>query len=189
MTVEPGIFPPRFTFSTKILLDHLKTVDLQNKTLLELGCGSGIISLYAASKGARVTASDINVLATESLARNASFNHLDIKILHADLFDDIKVMSFDYIIINPPFYPKDPENVEEMAWFCGAGFDYFHKLFAQIPPYLDSGDSLIILSEDCELERIRMIAAQNGIVLETILEKRKWLETNYVFKLRSGQSQ
>ena len=53
ITISPGVFPPQYTFSTKILLKFLETLNLQGKTFLELGCGSGIISLYAAKKGGR----------------------------------------------------------------------------------------------------------------------------------------
>ena len=42
--VMPEVFPPHYTLSTKILLQFIKQLDLENKTLLELGCGSGIIS-------------------------------------------------------------------------------------------------------------------------------------------------
>ena len=65
------MFPPHYTISTKILLDYISNLDLKNKTLLELGCGSGIISLFAASKGALVTASDINKKALKALENSA----------------------------------------------------------------------------------------------------------------------
>lgn len=48
--VHSDVFPPHLTFSTKILLDFIKPLELKNKTFLELGCGSGIISLLAAKK-------------------------------------------------------------------------------------------------------------------------------------------
>ena len=54
--VMPDVFPPHYTLSTKILLDFIKKLDLKDQTLLELGCGSGILALYAAKKGAKVTA-------------------------------------------------------------------------------------------------------------------------------------
>ncbi|WP_317163861.1 class I SAM-dependent methyltransferase [Flavobacterium phycosphaerae] len=48
--IHPDVFPPQLTLSTKILLDFIKESELKNKTFLELGCGSGIISLLAAKK-------------------------------------------------------------------------------------------------------------------------------------------
>lgn len=51
--VHPDVFPPHLTLSTKILLDFISEIKLTQKTFLELGCGSGIISLYASQKGAK----------------------------------------------------------------------------------------------------------------------------------------
>lgn len=43
--MHPEVFPPHYTISTKILLDFIDGLDIDKKSLLELGCGSGIISL------------------------------------------------------------------------------------------------------------------------------------------------
>ena len=56
--VHQEVFPPHLTLSTKILLDFIVELDLKNKAFLELGCGSGIISLLASRKGAFVTATE-----------------------------------------------------------------------------------------------------------------------------------
>ena len=117
--VHPEIFPPQFTLSTKLLLKFIKPLDFTNKKVLELGCGSGIISLYCAKKGAEVTASDINKKALESLKLSSKNNNLNINIVYSDLFENIVQNTYDYIIINPPYYPKTPTNNKEKAWYCG----------------------------------------------------------------------
>ena len=43
-------------------------------SVLEIGCGSGIISLHLAQRGNEVTAVDINPKAVEATKFNASFN-------------------------------------------------------------------------------------------------------------------
>src|SRR6218665_2258260 len=58
--IHPGVFHPGLFFSTKLLLEYLKGQPIQEKHLLELGAGSGLISVVAAKRGARVTGSDIN---------------------------------------------------------------------------------------------------------------------------------
>ena len=73
--IHPDVFPPQLTLSTKILLDYISDINLKEKTFLELGCGSGIISLFANKKGAKVTASDINKTALEYLEK-ASIKYL-----------------------------------------------------------------------------------------------------------------
>jgi release factor glutamine methyltransferase len=57
---RPGVFHPAFFFSTKLLLKHIEMMECTDKTFLELGAGTGLIAIYAATRGARVTASDIS---------------------------------------------------------------------------------------------------------------------------------
>lgn len=184
--VHPDVFPPQLTLSTKILLEFIKELEFKDKSFLELGCGSGIISLLAAKKGANVSASDVNQTALAFLETNASKNSLKLKIIYSDLFDNLKNQTFDYIIINPPYYPKKPNNIKEHAWFCGENFDYFEKLFVQLTIYLASGNCYMILSQDCEIEKIKAIAFRNAMTFELVFEKKSLVETNYLFRILSS---
>lgn len=184
VTIHPDVFPPQMTFSTKILLDFIDELDLENKTFLELGCGSGIISLLAEKKNAFTIASDINQTALRYLESNALKNNLKVQIVYSDLFDQIEG-SYDYIIINPPYYPKKPQNVKEQAWFCGENFEYFEKLFSQLPSFLSTATQCyMILSQDCDLKKIKAIAFENAMTFELVLEKKELVETNYIFRLQ-----
>ncbi|MBC2843622.1 methyltransferase [Winogradskyella flava] len=180
--VMPEVFPPHYTLSTKILLDYIKPLNLKDKTVLELGCGSGIIGLFAASKGAEVIASDINEVAIKTLKQSASKNKLDITIIKSDLFEQIFKDDFDYVIINPPYYPKTPKSVKERAWFCGENFEYFKILFKQLSMRKDHY-ILMILSQDCDIDKIRTIATHNN--LEFILEQERMAlaERNFIFRI------
>lgn len=184
--VHPDVFPPHLTLSTNILLAFVKNLDLQNKTFLELGCGSGIISLIAAKKGANVTASDVNQIALDFLETNTSKNKLKLIIIYSDLFDNLENETFDYIIINPPYYSKTPKNIQERAWFCGENFEYFEKLFVQLPNYLTASNCYMILSQDCEIEKIKAIALRNAMTFKLVLEKKELVETNFLFKISSS---
>jgi len=180
--VHPDVFPPHLTLSTKILLDFIKPLQLTNKSFLELGCGSGIISILAAKKQANVISTDINTTALSFLKEAAQKNQVALSIIESDLFENLNGYTFDYIIINPPYYPKKPKNTKEKAWFCGENFEYFEQLFKQINTKVTYQNAYMILSEDCEIDKIKDIALKNKITLETVLEKKVLSEKNYIFK-------
>ena len=181
--VEPTVFPPFLTISTKLLLQFIETLPLGEKKLLELGCGCGVISILAAKNGAAVTAIDINATALDALRSNALDNAVSIEILHSDLFGNLRGKTFDYIIINPPYYPKSPQSMADNAWFCGENFEYFERLFSQLPAFLPDTETYLILSEDCELAKIKAIAHKSGMAFELVQEKKVVAETNYIFQI------
>ena len=184
VVVHPEVFPPHLTLSTKILLDYISELNLQNKTFLELGCGSGIIALFAAQKGAKVTASDLNKTALNYLQNASEKNNLKVKTVYSNLFDELPNKHFDYILINPPYYPKNPKNTKEEAWFCGEDFQYFKKLFQQLPNYLsENNKTLMILSEDCQIAKIKAIATHNNLILKEVFTIKKVGETNFIFQI------
>src|SRR4029079_8362350 len=80
LEIPPQVFHPGFFFSTKLLLNFLIRFELQGKRFLEPGCGSGLISIYAAKKGARVTSTDINPIAVKYLEKNAANNRVELKV-------------------------------------------------------------------------------------------------------------
>lgn len=183
--ISSQVFPPHFTISTKILLEYIKPLNITGKTFLELGCGSGIISLFAASKGAQVTASDINKVAIDALKVASIKNKLNIEVLYSDLFESLAEQQFDYIIINPPYYPKAPQNDKERAWFCGENFEYFEKLFVQLQKHI-APNTWMILSENCEIEHIKQLAKNNRLSFQLISQKSVVKEKNYIFSIQQS---
>ncbi|MGE5431315.1 MAG: methyltransferase [Syntrophomonadaceae bacterium] len=182
--ISPGVFHPGLFFSTKILLDHLNNLDLKGKKVLELGAGSGLISITAASKGAISTASEISKTALDDLRVNSGLNHLPVKIIQSDLFAGIPDTDFDLIIINPPYFHLDPSKESKYAWYCGSGFQYFRKLFPQLKRFKNCSVIIdMILSEDCEIERIKEIASESDIVLKKVKEVTNWFEENYIYEI------
>jgi release factor glutamine methyltransferase len=55
-----GVFHPGLFFSSGVLADHIERSELLGRRVLDVGCGSGLLSLAAARAGAIVTAIDIN---------------------------------------------------------------------------------------------------------------------------------
>ena len=189
--VPAGVFHPGVFFSSPIFISFLESMDLHGKKVLDMGTGSGILALFCAKKGAIVTAIDINPLAVETARDNAKANDLQLALLESDLFDQLAPQVFDFILINPPYYPRSPQTFAEHAFFAGENLEYFEKLFAQLPDYLVSKaapeaknqrttDIWLILSEDCHFFGIQEIAARNGFHLYSVFEKKHWGERFFV---------
>ncbi len=182
--IEPGVFHPGFFFSTKFLLNFLMSFPLKSKTLLELGAGSGFISLHASRAGAHVTASDISLQAFHTIRVNSELQSEKIQIIHSDLFMSIPRQDFDFIVINPPYYKKDPIAEAEYAWYCGKNGEYFTRLFAVLSSYMHK-DSIVlmVLSEDCDIEMINSAALKNSFLLNKLKEKRILWENNFIYQI------
>lgn len=180
--VLSGVFHPGLYFSTRVLMNYIGRLDLTGRTFLELGAGTGLISLFAAKKGAIVCASDISPRAILNLQLNAALNNLPITILSSDLFDNFPAQTFDFMAIQPPFYPKDPVTFEDYAWYCGREFDFYRKLFRQLENFRHPQSQIfMILSDDCEIESIKQIAVSNGFGLRKVFEKKVLWEWNFIF--------
>ena len=80
---------------------------LSKKTFLELGAGSGLISVYASRRDAIVTATNINPIAIKTLVKNRLLNKVDFEVLQSDLFNALSGKQFDMIAVtDESFIPE-----------------------------------------------------------------------------------
>lgn len=184
LEVPVSVFHPGFFFSTHLLLDQLTSLSLKNKTLLEPGAGSGLISIFAALKGANVTATDINPVAVDYLKRNSERNNVQLTILKSDLFDNIPQQLFDFIVINPPYYKKQPQSFADYAWNCGPNGEYFKKLFAQLKNFIhDKTKVLMVLCDGCDIDMVLSIAGENGYKTRMVFSKKNIIEKSFIYSI------
>jgi release factor glutamine methyltransferase len=187
IVVFPGVFHPGLFHSTKFLLSYLESLKLKDKKFLELGCGSGLISIYAAHEGAEVTASDISKRAVENALVNATRNNVRINAFHSDLFTSHPSQRYDYIVINPPYYAKNPTNESEYAWYCGEGFNYFELLFTQLPSFIEpSSEIVMVLTSGCDLDTISSIARKNNFEFEMLRERNSLFDgKDFLYRIKT----
>jgi len=183
LMVLKGVFHPGLFFSTKILLNYLYQFDIAGKTFLELGAGTGLISIYAAGKNALVTASDISELSIKNIKLNVDKNNMNVQIIHSNLFENIPRSKFDFILINPPYYKRHPKTEDEFAWYCGEHSEYFVKLFNQLAEYIHEQSRIImVLSDECDIKEIKFIAQKNNFNMVMKEKYFRFWETNFVFE-------
>jgi len=185
LQIPASVFHPGFFFSTHLLLDQIKEFPLENKKLLEPGAGSGLISIYAAQRGAQVTATDINPTAVKFLYHNCETNEVRLTVIESDLFDRVRRQAFDIIAINPPYYKKQPQSFDDYAWFCGGNGEYFEQLFAGLKNYMHSETMvLMVLCDGCDLDMVQRLAEDKGYSMRVIYTKKNILETNFIYRIR-----
>lgn len=185
LDIHPDVFHPGFFYSSKFLLRHLSRLELRGKSFLELGAGSGLISLYAAKEGAVVTASDINPTAVEYLNRNKAANGLPLQVMRSDLFSDIPRQRFDVIAINPPYYRGEPDSYAAFAWYSGKDREYFRSLFGALADYVHAGTIVcMVLCEGAEERAIEELGRNMGWHMHYVYAKRSLFEMNHIIYLK-----
>jgi release factor glutamine methyltransferase len=188
LKVFKGVFHPQFFFSTKFLYQFVNQLELEGSNFLEVGSGSGLISLLAHRKKAKVTAVDIDPRAIENTRYNFDTNfkgnHSAI-ILQSDLFESVPPTLFDVIVVNPPYFFKQPVNNSQKAWYCGENGEYFDGFYSALHGFLHPSTKIfMVLASNCDIDRIKMIAGKYGFSLVMLSAGRILWEDNYIFEIR-----
>lgn len=102
--------------TTTLVAEQILNMDLTGKTLLDMGCGTGILGMLASLKGAKsVTAIDIDTWSFESTVENARLNNIynleaklgDASLLGNETYEIIFANIHKNVIINDlPAYEK-----------------------------------------------------------------------------------
>ena len=102
---QPGVFASdRLDAGTRLLLDALPSQ--VSGTVLDAGCGAGVIGFTCAWRGAgRVDLVDANLLAIQTVERNLDQSGLErCRVLASDVYSAVPDDRYDLIVSNPPFH-------------------------------------------------------------------------------------
>lgn len=127
--------------TTSLMIEHLLELNIEDKSVLDMGCGTGILGIFASMLGcSEVTAIDIDKWAYEGALENAKLNNIsnikaymgDAQLLGSKKFDiilaniqkniilqDIEkyndILNEDGILIVSGFYQNDLEDITGKA--------------------------------------------------------------------------
>ena len=105
ITIDPKMaFGTGHHQTTSLMMRALLKEDLTGRSVLDMGCGTGILAILAALKGGatRIVAIDIDPTATESAIENSNANRVgdEIEILTGDASLLASLEKFDLILAN-----------------------------------------------------------------------------------------
>lgn len=154
LNTRPGVLIPRL--DSEVVAEAACDIfnDHKGDTVLEIGCGSGALSIALAKRSkAKVTAVDINPEACELTKENAANNGVKIDVLCGDLYEPIKRKKYHMIISNPPYIRRNviptlmPEvkDFEPIEALDGGedGLDFYRKIVMEAPNHLKKNGLLV----------------------------------------------
>ena len=118
-------------------------------SVLEIGCGTGIVSINLAKRGNQVTAVDINPKAIEATKINSKKNNVELEIIEGNMFSKLKNRKFDTVVCNPPYLPPTDEyNDPELSLAVEGGptgTEFTLKLLKEAKNFLQENGSIYII--------------------------------------------
>ncbi|WP_407533322.1 50S ribosomal protein L11 methyltransferase [Elizabethkingia anophelis] len=160
---EEIIIQPKMSFgtghhaSTYLMIQQMMDMDFQGKKVLDMGCGTSVLAIYAKKKGASdVLGIDIDEWAVENSRENAERNNTPMRV-ELGTADNLGLEKFDIILANIN------RNI----------------LISDIPRYvevLEPGGSLL-LSGLCffDVDDILQVCNEQNLQLQKKLQREEWV--------------
>ncbi len=187
LVVLPDVFNPVLFRGGELLAHTLANHPLLAKPdlrVLDLGCGSGVVSVFAARRQAQVTAVDINPSAVRCAQINALLNQVEDRVTarQGDLFAPVTGAQFDLVVFNPPFFLGRPTDALDYAW---RGEHVFERFAAELGEHLaPAGQAWVLLSTDGAGAKLLALLEAAGFSLGIVTERRWANEIMTVFEAR-----
>ena len=163
------VIEPKMSFgtghheTTYLMIKHLMALDLRGKKVLDMGCGTGILAIFAELKGAeQIDAIDIDAWCYENSVENIERNNCQ----------NINVYEGDASMLKDKAYDVIIANINRNILLNDIGV-YAESLNANGELYLSG-----FYTED--VAQINEIAEKNGLVLSVKFERNNWVGLKFV---------
>lgn len=179
---------------TFLLLDALEKEKWKGKeTALEIGPGTGIVSIFLAKRVKEVFAADISRHAALCTKKNILQNGIkNAHVFCGDLFGALGEKKFDIIVFNTPYLPEDKKTCKfkDSAWSGGKSGRETIDLFL---PHLESRANkgariFIVESSRSNYEKTISFLRMHGFHAGVLANKRVFFEEIVVIRATIGFS-
>lgn len=179
---HPDVYPPS---EDSILL--IECLDVRKgERVLEIGCGSGVVSIHCASNGCDVTSVDINPYAVELTGSNFCRNGLKGDVSVSDVYSNVEGR-FDTIIFNLPYLPtEDDIGIISKAWDGGSdGMGPLPELLNGAPEHLLPNGRVVIVVSSL-MDKNALDNALSGLEVKVLGELPLFFEVLRVLEIRGS---
>lgn len=134
---------------TTELLARAAYPPLRVDSVLDLGCGGGVLALLMARAAERVVGTDFNPRAVAMAKVNSALNGIrNVEFREGDWFSSVAGERFDLIVSQPPFLPQRADEARVTFMHGGArGDETAHRLAPEMKDYLTERGVGFLLAE------------------------------------------
>ena len=186
IAVPPQVQP--ITGMSHVLGEAVLEEVREGDRVLDMGTGSGVNAILAASKAAEVVAVDINPVALDAARGNAARNGVAdrIAVRRSDVFGNVEG-EFDLIVFDPPFRWFAPRDLLEAATTdenYRAMTTFFREARRHLAP---GGRMLIFFGSSGDLAYLERLFDEGGFAAEVVAEQALvrdgWQVEYYTYRL------
>jgi len=184
--VNPGVY--QTSGDSDLMAESVKIKS--GETFLEIGCGTGVVSIAVAKQAKSGIGVDINDKAVENSSRNAEAHDVrNIVFLRSNVFENVN-SKFDVIICNPPYTNHEVrDNIDRMFW--DPGNEMKQKFFKEVGAYIKPNGRIYFGwadFADIDIDLPFELAGQNGFELVNKFSKSHRKDfTFYVLEFKAGK--
>jgi len=167
IVVPPEVMP--VTPVSHLLGEAVLAQVREGNRVLDMGTGSGVNAVLAATRGAEVLAVDTNPRAVDAARANAARNSVGdrIEVRYSDVFSEVKG-TFDLIVFDPPFRWFRPRDLLETA-MTDEGYRAMTEFFRHARRHLSpQGKMLIFFGTSGDLGYLKNLMAENGFSADVV---------------------
>jgi len=171
ITVLPGVMSPQYDWAGLYMIDCLPK-DFSGHDVLELGPGSGLVSVFVGLRGANsITCADINPVAVENTRINLAKYDFNSQVFLSDVFSNVPKLQYDSIIFNLPYHDGVPADDLEKG-VIDAGYNAMINFFANVRPLLkDDGKLFVGFSKSGNVPLFMQELEKNNLQIDRLEER------------------
>lgn len=168
--VYRGVYSPYYFEDTEVFTKLLMKYIKKGQNFLEIGSGAGITSVFAALKGTKVTATDINHQAVKNTKKNADINKVKLNTKISNIFSNIeRSEKFDIIYWNAPHLSGMNPLLKIDYSISGGKFEHFETFLEECKWHLKTRGKVFITSfsweEAVSFELLKKIIKNKGYII------------------------